>query len=276
MAVLQVNFLSQTLKRTIPIQVVLPSDKAISYGELAEPKPYKTLYLLHGLLGSCNDWLMNTDIQRLAEERELAVVMPSGENSFYVDQLIPNNNFGEYIGRELVDMTRRMFPLSHRREDTFIAGLSMGGFGAIRNGLKYYETFGFIGVFSGAVHIFELPPEDPDREMLFHEDAVFGDIAEASKTDKNPRVAFRQMAQALQWDSGTFPKIYMSCGEQDQLLSVNESLRDFLKQNGASVTWRQGPGGHDWVFWREHIRQFLDWLPLDSAAPGISSGNVRA
>ena len=98
MAILQVNFLSQTLKRTVPVQVVLPSDKVISYNEhIDRSKPYKTLYLLHGLLGNCTDWTMNTSIQSLAEDRNLAVVMPSGENSFYIDQLLPNNAFGEGI-----------------------------------------------------------------------------------------------------------------------------------------------------------------------------------
>ena len=83
MAIIQVNFLSQTLKRTVPIQVVLPSDKVLSYtGHMSESKPYKTLYLLHGLLGNCTDWVMNTNIQRLAEDRNLAVVMPSGETVF--------------------------------------------------------------------------------------------------------------------------------------------------------------------------------------------------
>ena len=162
MAILQVNFLSQTLKRTVPIQVVLPSDKALSYGgSLQEEKPYQTLYLLHGLLGNYTDWALNTSIQRLAEDRNLAVVMPLGENSFYVDQLIPNNDFGTYIGRELVEMTRRMFPLSHKREDTFLTGFSMGGFGAIRNGLKYHDTFGYIAVLSGALQVFEAPPDSP-------------------------------------------------------------------------------------------------------------------
>lgn len=275
MAILQVHFLSQALKRTVPIQVVLPSDKVLSYnGRMDEIKPYKTLYLLHGLLGNCTDWVMNTNIQRLAEDRNLAVVMPSGENSFYIDQPLPNNDFGEYIGRELVEMTRRMFPLSHKREDTFIAGLSMGGFGALRNGLKYYDTFGYIAVLSGALQIFEMPPDAPGHS-LFREDAVFGDLTQAGETDKNPRVAFQQMAQALCRDTAAYPKIYMACGEQDELLSVNQRLRDFLKQGGADVTWFQGPGSHSWDFWHEQIRKVLDWLPLEKAVSGLSSGNVR-
>ena len=275
MAILQVNFLSDTLKRTVPIQVVLPSDKVLSYGgEKTETKPYKTLYLLHGLLGNCTDWVMNTNIQRLAEDHNLAVVMPSGENSFYVDQLLPNNDFGAYIGKELVELTRRMFPLSHKREDTFIAGLSMGGFGAMRNGLKYYDTFGYIAAMSAALQIFEQPENTPGH-TLFHEDAVFGEMTKAALSDKNPRVAFQQMKDARKGNTAAYPKIYMACGEQDPLLTVNQQFRDFLVENGADVTWKQAPGEHNWDFWRAQIVEVLNWLPLEEATAGLNSGNVR-
>ena len=276
MALLQINMFSQTLKRTVPLEVVLPSDKVLSYGKAQKSsKPYKTLYLLHGLLGNYTDWVSNTNIQRLAEDQNLAVVMPSGENSFYIDQPMPNNNFGEYIGKELVELTRRMFPLSHRREDTFIAGLSMGGFGAIRNGLKYHDTFGYIAVLSGAVHIFELPPDAPGRS-LFQEDACFGDLTAASLSDKNPRVAFKNLALAKESDpSQSFPQIYMPCGSDDELCLANRSLFNFLTEGGAHVTYEEAPGGHNWTFWRSQIVKVLDWLPLDENTVGISSGNVR-
>ena len=276
MALLQVSLFSQTLKRTVPILAVLPSDKVLSYGKaLREDCPCKTLYLLHGLLGNYTDWVSNTNIQRLAEDRNLAVIMPSGENSFYIDQPLPNNDFGEYIGRELVELTRRMFPLSHRREDTFIAGLSMGGFGALRNGLKYYDTFGYIAGLSSAVQIFELPPNTPGRSM-FHEDACFGNLEAAALTDKNPRVAFEHLALAQRQDpSISFPKIYMACGSEDSLSSVNRSLADFLSKGGAHVVYEEAPGGHNWSFWRTQIVKVLDWLPLDENIAGISSGNVQ-
>ena len=146
MAVMQVDFVSQCLMRTVTIKVILPLDKiAKMNGEKAYvPEKFKTLYLLHGMLGNHTDWIDGTRIQRWAQEKNLAVVMPAGENRFYVDNPREGAYFGEYIGRELVEMTRKMFPLSEKREDTFIAGLSMGGYGAIRNGLKYHKTFSHI------------------------------------------------------------------------------------------------------------------------------------
>ena len=150
MAILEVEFDSKTLKRTVSFRTVLPSEKF--------KPPYPTLYLLHGLMGNSGRWVYYTDIRYLAESMGIAIIMPSGENSFYLDVLVKDGclgDFGAYIGQELVEVTREMLPLSTKREETFISGMSMGGYGAIRNGLKYHETFGKIVVFAGAVHFYE-------------------------------------------------------------------------------------------------------------------------
>ena len=129
MAFIQVSFMSKTLMRTVPLQVILPVDKFTFGQPEREEKPFKTLYLLHGIFGNETDWVHGTRIQRWAEEKNLAVVMPAGENAFYVDQPSIGAMHGQFIGEELVEITRKMFPLSRKREDTFIGGLSMGGFG---------------------------------------------------------------------------------------------------------------------------------------------------
>ena len=129
MALIQVNYLSKALFRTVPLNVILPLDKfdadTNSYLQ-PENRKYKTLYLLHGLLGNYTDWVSQTRIQKWAEEKNLAVVMPSGDNAFYFKSRTPWNDYETFIGKELVEITRRMFPLSDRQEDTFIEGLSMG------------------------------------------------------------------------------------------------------------------------------------------------------
>lgn len=270
MALLQVNFFSSALKRTVPMTVILPVDKVFGGEEESGAKPcFKTLYLLHGLLGNCTDWAMNTRILQWAEAKNLAVVMPSGDNSFYVDQLTPNNDYGDFIGRELVEITRKMFPLSHRREDTFLAGLSMGGFGAIRNGLVYSETFGYIAGLSSALHFFEMPFDSTGRSLM-REEGVFGNLPQASLTNKNPRVALQQ----LQARKVPLPKFYMACGLQDSLLLANRSFRDFLLEQGAQLTYEETEGEHNWDFWNDQIQKVLAWLPLDEAREGLNSGNV--
>ena len=183
MALIQVNYLSKALFRTVPVNVIIPSDK-ISFETMDYlPAPeggYPTLYLLHGLLGNYTDWVSGTRIQRWAEDAGLAVVMPSGDNSFYVNGQTANNDYGAFIGEELPRVMRQMFPLSPRCEDTFIAGLSMGGFGALRNGMKYAQTFSRIIGLSAAIHFF-----DPNYESVAGEESAFGSLAEAAQTDKN-------------------------------------------------------------------------------------------
>lgn len=271
MALIQVNFVSQTLFRTVPMQVILPVDKFYGKDVRREVKPFQTLYLLHGLLGNYTDWVTGTRIQRWAEEKNLAVVMPSGDNAFYIDQGI-GNQYGEFIGRELVEITRRMFPLSHKREDTFIGGLSMGGYGAVRNGLKYADTFGAIISLSGALHILE----EENTRVVGPELVCFGDLTAARASDKNPRVLVQQMKERMAQDSTVqFPRIFQACGTEDGLLGVNRTLRDFFRENGMDVTYYEAPGGHTWDFWDAFIKKAIDWLPLEAGEEGVNSGNVK-
>ena len=269
MALIQVNYLSKSLFRTVPLNVILPADKldfaSLSYA-MKDGQKFKTLYLLHGLLGNYTDWVTGTRIQRWAEEKNLAVVMPSGDNAFYVNSRINNNDYGTFIGKELVEITRKMFPLSDKREDTYIAGLSMGGYGAVRNGIVYSETFSHIGGFSSAVHHFE--KDDKERFMV---ESLFGDMEKTLKTNASPTVAFEELLS----EKRPVPKFYLSCGTEDGLYDANIRLRENLIKNGADVTWDEEKGGHDWDFWDSQIKKFIDWLPLDEAISGLGSGNVK-
>ncbi len=265
MALIQMTYLSKALLRTVEVQVILPVDKMDAAGSSGEGTDFKTLYLLHGFLGSNMDWISGTCIQRWAEARNLAVVMPSGENSFYFDHGLPNNAFGTFVGRELPAMMRRAFPLSDRREDTFIGGLSMGGYGALRNGLKYCDTFSHIIALSSAVHVF-----DVNDGGLFDALACFREIKDAEKTDLNPKIAFEN-ARA----QNCVPKIYMSCGREDSLLGANRALKEFFERQDANLTYVEAEGGHDWDFWNSQIHEALEWLPLEKESLGISSGHVQ-
>lgn len=275
MAFIQMNLLSQALMRTVPVNVILPVDKMVFPGmPKREEKPYKTLYLLHGVFGNYTDWVCGSRIQRFAEEHDLVVVMPSGDNAFYVDQPAGNNFYGEFIGKELVELTRKMFPLSRRREDTFIGGLSMGGFGALRNGLKYSDTFGCIVSLSGALHLEEMAARTKDApfflESKSYSEACFGDLSKVLESDKNPRWLVKELKKA----NKELPRIYMACGEQDSLLPINQDMADFLKAQGADVTFEVGPGSHEWDFWDTYIKKAIDWLPTEQSGLGMNSGNV--
>lgn len=275
MAYLQMNLLSQSLMRTVAVNVILPVDKLVFPGmPQREEKPYKTLYLLHGVFGSHIDWINGTNIQRWAEENDLVVVMPAGENMFYVDQEAAHNYYGEFIGKELVEMTRKMFPLSRKREDTYIAGLSMGGYGAVRNGLKYHETFGCIAGLSVADFIDDIDKRTDDVaffiESRSYAESVFGDLKKVAESDKN----LKWIARKLVEEKAELPKLYIACGLQDSLLPKNQELQDYLKKLGYDVTYEETVGSHEWDFWNRQIKRVLEWLPLEGQQAGINSGNV--
>ena len=275
MAFIQMNLYSQSLMRQVPVNVILPVDKLLFPGmPERENKPYKTLYLLHGVLGNYMDWVAGTRIQRYAEENNLVVIMPSGDNAFYLDQPKGNNFYGEFVGQELVKLTRKMFPLSHKREDTFIGGLSMGGFGAMRNGLKYHDTFGYIVSLSGALFIEAFPKYTNDSPMFFERrdyvENCFGNLDEVIESDKNPRYLIRKLLQ----EGAELPKIYMACGSEDHLVGANRDFAGFLKENSVDVTYEEGPGAHEWDFWDTYIKKAIEWLPTENSIKGINSGNI--
>lgn len=273
MALIQVTFTSHSLMRTVPLMVVLPADK-FDRDTLRPERSFPTLYLLHGVFGNCTDWVSGTRIQRWAQERDLAVVMPSGDNRFYVDQPDTADCYGRFIGEELVEITRRMFPLSRRRQDTFIGGLSMGGYGALRNGLKYHDTFGSIAALSTAnvTAVLDSYREDADNflQSKAYIQGLFGPLDQVPGSDKD----LYALADGLAGKREEQPRIYMACGTDDSLLTVNRNLAQRLKRDGFDLTYREAPGAHEWDFWDSQIKQVLEWLPLGEANDGINSGNV--
>lgn len=273
MAILQVTLFSRSLMRTVPVTVILPVDKTLKVTDpMNEEQLYPTLYLLHGVLGSTLDWLSGTRIERWALERDLCVVMPSGDNAFYVDRPGSHNLYSQFIGEELVELTRRMFPLSRKREDTFIGGLSMGGYGAMRNGLKYHETFGAICALSGRLDISDFVGRTNGDEIFFRNrsylEECFGDLEASQNDDRNPAWLVHKLALA------DFPAIYICCGESDFILPQNIAFHELLVAKGVEHTFETGPGAHEWDFWDRYILKVLDWLPLKKTDSGINSGNV--
>lgn len=264
MAYIQMNIFSNALMRSVPVNIILPVDRLLTgvvpFDAETEQKPLKTLYLLHGAFGSHTDWILGTNILRYAEEHSLAVVMPAGDNSFYVDRPAPGSDYGEFVGRELVDLTRRIFPLSRKREDTFIGGLSMGGYGAMRNGLKYSDTFSAIVSLSGALHTQIL--SETTKETGFklgtksYLESCFGPLDKLIGSDKDPRA----LVKNLKKEGARLPRIYMACGVEDMLIEANRDMAEFLKNEAVDCSYEEGPGGHVWDFWDTYIKKSLDWL----------------
>lgn len=260
MAFLQVNFFSKALKRLVTFNALVPIDTLEIPGQAVEPKGImKSLYLLHGYSGNHTDWVCGSKIQELSLMHNIAVFMPSGENNFYLDDVDMGALYSDFIGNELVEFTRKMFPISDKREDTFIGGLSMGGYGAIRNGLKYSYNFRRIIALSSALitqNIAGIPVDfkDPIADYKYYR-RVFGDLNELLGSDKDPEALIINLKK----EESKIPQIYMACGTEDFLLKENRSYHDFLTKENIEHTYVEGPGVHDWNFWNEYIEKAILW-----------------
>ncbi len=275
MALITASFMSKSLMRTVPVNIIMPTDKMTFPGQ-PEPsnEPKKLLVLLHGIIGNYTDWVTGTRVQAFAEAHDLAVVMPSGDNKFYCDSSVTGDRYGTFVAEDLVGFMRKTFNVSDKREDTFIAGLSMGGFGAIVNGLRHPETFSCIaGLSSALIKQGILSATDGPRQMMTATQycAMFGlsDVKDYEGSDSD----YEALADRVAGDPNK-PKIYLCCGLQDGLLAPNQAYRDKLVGLGYDVTWAESEGGHTWEFWGEYIEKVINWLPLSDSNAGISSGNV--
>lgn len=266
MALIQTNMQSACLKRPVTFNAIIPIDSMFPVPE-AELKPLKTMYLLHGYTGSNVSWLTDSALGEIATLNNLAIIMPNGENHFYVDDMKRLDMYGEYIGRELIDFTRKVFPLSKKREDTIIAGISMGGFGALRNGLKYSETFGHIIAISPALIIDQVAsssvePNDVGATRGYYE-SVFDDLDKAAETDMNPRICAEQLKES----GKSIPDIYFACGKNDFLVLESRKLRKSFDEMRIPYVYEEGPGSHEPAFFDPHLKRALDRLDLDRLPP---------
>ena len=262
MALIQANFFSNSLMRTVPINVILPND-APTFITTQNPhyeRPTKTLFLLHGFSGSIFDWLTGSNIQDIALRYNLAVVMPSGENSFYLNGRGDGTAYETYTGSELVDYVRKTFGLSDKSEDTFIGGLSMGGFGAIHTGLKFPENFGKIFGLSSALIIHKIKDMQPDTsdEVADYDyyERAFGTLSELEASEKNPETLILHRQEKGE----TIQPIFIACGSEDFLRKENHIFRDFLTAHHVDFVYKETPGVHDWKFWNEYLEPAIQWM----------------
>lgn len=257
MAVAKIRFFSKALGMCVTCDVILPQRK-----DPADQRPFPVLWLLHGMRGSHSSWLRQTNVERYLAPYGVAAVMPSAQNSFYTD-MAHGGKFYTFIAEELPETMGKFFNFSRKREDNYIAGLSMGGCGSLMIGLSKPENYAAIGCFSAGD---STQIVGPMGEKLPHIKALtFGD-APVSETYKDTlgnarKILDRQLPQ---------PRIYHSCGTEDSLLIWAHATRDFflsLPDNAFQYQYFEGPGAHNWDFWDQEIQKFIQFLHL----PGCQS-----
>ena len=263
MALLQTNFFAESLGLSTTMTVILPQPTShqIGMASAARTAGHPVLYLLHGLSDDDTIWLRRTAIERYVAALGLAVVMPQVSRSFYTDEA-HGNRYWTFLSEELPALVSDFFNVSTRREDTFVAGLSMGGYGALKWALRQPERFAAAASLSGALDVAAMRGRGGRSEVL---DLVFG-AGEVSGTE-NDLLHLIHTADATR-----LPSLYLACGTEDHLVQDNRTFVAACTENGVELTTDFGPGQHRWDYWDEKIQQVLAWLEAQSPAAFPTSG----
>lgn len=255
MAMIHLNYPSAALGMNTDVNIILPD---LPGGALIPAgQRYQTLYLLHGAYGDYSDWCRKTAIERYAQERCLAVIMPSCGNSFYQDML-HGPQYKTFLLSELPGYLNSMLPLSPKREDTFIAGLSMGGYGALHLALSRPERFAAAASLSGMLSFSALARQTDTKPWPLM--AITGPLS-ADAIERSKRNAVVQ-ARRLLARGIPLPALFLSVGTEDFTLQFNRTGVRKLRDLGVALTYEEHPGGHTWQYWDTHILRALDWMPL--------------
>lgn len=250
MALQTINISSDSLQRMVEISVYIPTGPIPQDG-------YPSLTLLHGLTGNLRSWTTNSTIMSLADKYNIAIIMPSGENSFYLNNG-PHQKFSDFIGSEILKHVRGLFPISDQRSKTYIGGLSMGGYGALINGLRFNDNFSAIMAFSNALLVDNFPLiVDYPFDLLVNKtylQQIFGPLEEVSKSAAN----YKNYLKELNKDD--IPHLYLSCGMSDMFIHLNRDLTRTLNSLDIPYTYDEIEGAHDWNTWQEMIEKALVWL----------------
>jgi S-formylglutathione hydrolase FrmB len=259
MAFIECNCFSEVLGVNISFWVVLPQATTRQIGMTGKVSGgrHPTLYLLHGLSDDHTIWMRRTSIERYAADAGLAVVMPAVGRSFYTD-MVNGYDYWTFVSEELIALAEQFFPLSPRREDRFVAGLSMGGYGAFKLALRCPEKFAAGASLSGAVDMANRNEKQLAADMKRDLDMVYGGIGRVKGSDND----LLHVASRLARSRKPRPKLYAWCGTEDFLIAQNRNFRDHARVIGLPMLYEEGPGDHQWKYWDEKIQRVIAWLPL--------------
>jgi len=251
-----VQFQSKLVGKSLPYSVVLPP----GYNErrVNEPTHYPVLYLLHGLTGHYSDWLSKTKLTQYATQYRLIIVTPEGNDGWYTDgAAVPTDKYESYILEELIPDVERRFRAIKAREGRAIAGLSMGGYGALKFGVKYPERFIFAASMSGALDAATINVDNPRstwEALRVSVQQTYGSLGSATRAANDLHRLIRDFpAERL----ASLPFLYLDCGTGDHLIATNRELATILLERKIPHEFRQLPGKHDWVYWDRQVQEVL-------------------
>ncbi|MBY5034838.1 esterase family protein [Streptococcus gallolyticus] len=251
MAVFEIEYSSAVLGQYRQVSVIYPDADQLDLAEVTDTD-IPVLYLLHGMGGNHNSWRSRTNLERLVRKTNLIIVMPDTQNGWYT-----NTKYGvkyyDAVVEELPAVLKRFFPnMTQKREKTFIAGLSMGGYGAFK--LAFLSNrFAYAGSFSGALMFDDQRLVEIENNRPYWE-GIFGNIEEFDASQDN-------LLNMVEHADGK-TKFYAWCGKEDFLYSANNQAVKHFEDQGLDITYRTDHGTHDWYYWEKQIEIFLEMLPI--------------
>lgn len=256
MALMECSFFSESIGMCTNAHVIVPQPTLAQIGLTGKgsPEGCPVLYLLHGLSDDHSIWLRRTSIERYATQYGIAVVMPNVHRSFYSD-MATGLKYWQYVSEELPKLIGGFFKFSQKREDTFVAGLSMGGYGAFKLAVNCPERFAAAGCFSSVISPWNFADYAPDRRAELQ--SIFGSDLAANIGSVNDLMAMEEKKV----NAGVkLPELFIACGTEDFLYQENLKHNEHLTKCGIPYTFWQGPGTHEWGFWDQRIVDFLKFL----------------
>src|SRR2546421_13014708 len=243
---------SKLVNATLPYNVILPSDYRTS-----KTTRYPVLYLLHGLEGHYSDWLTRTNVADYAAQYRMIVVMPEGNDSWYVDGAAGvNDKYESYVLKELMPDVDKRYRTIQARYGRAVAGLSMGGYGAVKYGLKYPATFAFAGSVSGAFGVTRYT----EKEMGGANWEPFLKIFGPAGSDTRKANDVFEITKALTPGRlASLPYFYFDCGTEDaaQYFNPNRELSGMFLEKKIPHEYRELQGNHSWQYWDQHVKEVL-------------------
>lgn len=245
MALFHCEWFSQAVRMPTSATVILPHDITKS------SEPAQVLYLLHGKSHNHASWHRYTSLEQYCQDYPVAVIMPEVNRSFYTDMKY-GVDYYTYLTEELPRLCGSMFNISTAPEDSYIAGMSMGGYGALKAALGCPDRYRACAAISAVTNIYRkidsTPDSDPKKEELR---GIFGEDLKVSEKDDLQALALKAQK------NGVVPELYLACGSQDHLYPDSAEFDQFLTKHGISHTFEEWPGIHDWPFWDTAIHKVL-------------------
>ncbi len=245
---------SKLMAREMPYRVVLP----VNYKNSNEKTIYSVVYLLHGLTGHFDNWTDKTKLVEYAAKYNYIIVMPEGNDGWYTDsESVPIDRYETYISQELIPEIDKKFRTAPDKKHRAVAGLSMGGYGSIKFGLKNPEMFSLVGSFSGALGAASWTEKDLGTRGFIAKSilSVYGSTDSETRKQNDIFKLVREMpADKIK----NLPFVYLDCGTEDFLINNNRDFVNLLLEKKIKHEFRQLPGAHDWKFWDAQVQEFLE------------------